>query len=89
MKCLEQLVLDYIKCQIPASFDPWQFAYRENRSVDDAISVALNTVYKHLDKGKTYLHMLLIDYSSAFNTIAPLNRINKLQLLDLCSAVCE
>ncbi len=61
MKCLEQLVLDYIKSQIPASFDPWQFAYRKNRSVDDAISVVLNTVYKHLNKGKTYVHMLFID----------------------------
>lgn len=42
MKCLERLVLNYIKGQIPTSLDPWQFAYRKNRSVDDAISLALN-----------------------------------------------
>uniref|UniRef100_A0AAV2L2L3 Reverse transcriptase domain-containing protein n=1 Tax=Knipowitschia caucasica TaxID=637954 RepID=A0AAV2L2L3_KNICA len=45
MKTFERLVLDFIKSQIPVSVDPLQFAYRQNRSVEDAISFALNSVY--------------------------------------------
>lgn len=55
-----------------------QFAYRQNRSVEDAISFALNSVYKHLDKGKSYARMLFIDYSSAFNSMVPLKLVHKL-----------
>ena len=41
----------YIKSVIPNTTDPYQFAYR---SVDDAVCLALNYVYKHLDKRNTY-----------------------------------
>ncbi len=75
MKCLEWLVLNSIKCQIPVSVDPLQFAYRKNRSVEDAVSFALNSVYEHLDNGKASVRMLFIDYSSAFYTIIPSNLI--------------
>lgn len=49
-------MLHYIKCQIPVSLDPLRFTYRKNRSVEDAISLALNSVYEHLDEGKVYLN---------------------------------
>ncbi|KAL8584872.1 hypothetical protein ACOMHN_037576 [Nucella lapillus] len=39
MKTFERLVLQYLKTCIPPSFDPFQFAYRANRSVEDAISI--------------------------------------------------
>ena len=65
MKGFERLILAYIKSVIPNTTDPYQFAYRENRSVDDAVCLALNSVYKHLDKRNTYARMLFIDYSSA------------------------
>lgn len=32
----------------------------------------------HLDKKNTYIRMLFIDYSSAFNTIIPIKLITKL-----------
>ena len=66
-----------------------QFAYRKNRSVEDAISVALHFVYEHLDRGNTYVRMLFVDYTSAFNTIVPATLVCKLQSLGLCDAVCE
>jgi gmma-aminobutyric acid receptor subunit gamma/cGMP-dependent protein kinase 2 len=36
-----------------------------------AISIELHTALSHLDKRNTYVRMLFIDYSSAFNTIVP------------------
>ena len=58
----------HINTIIPETLDPLQFAYR---STDDAISIALHTALFHLDKRNTYLKMLFIDYSSAFNTLVP------------------
>ncbi len=37
MKCFERLVLKHIKTCLPASLDHHQFAYRTNRSTDEAI----------------------------------------------------
>ena len=71
MKCFERLVMAHISTIIPETLDLLQFAYHPNRSTDDAISIALHTVLSHLDKSKTYVRMLFIDYSSAFDTIVP------------------
>ena len=54
---------------IPETLDPLQFAYRPNRSTDEAMSIALHTALSHLDKRNTYVKMLFINYRSAFNTI--------------------
>ena len=89
MKGFERLILAYIKSVIPNTTDPYQFAYRENRSVDDAVCLALNSVYKHLDKRNTYARMLFIDYSSAFNTIIPSKLYMKLTDLGLCCQLCN
>ena len=43
MKCFEMLVMAHINTIIPETLDPLQFAYRPNRSTDDAISIALLT----------------------------------------------
>jgi hypothetical protein len=58
----------HINTIIPETLDPLQFAYRTNISTDDAISIALHTALSHLDKRNTYVRMLFIDYSAAFNT---------------------
>jgi hypothetical protein len=71
MKCFEMLVMAHINTIILETLDPLQFAYCPNRSTDDAISIALHTDLSHLDKRNTYVRMLFIDYSSAFNTIVP------------------
>jgi hypothetical protein len=59
------------------SLDPLQFAYHPNRSTDDAIFIALHTALSRVDKRNTYVRMLFIDYSSAFNTIVLLKLITK------------
>ncbi|KAL0148289.1 hypothetical protein M9458_056435, partial [Cirrhinus mrigala] len=71
MKCFERLVMQHIKSVLPPSLDPFQFVYRPNRSTDDAISTALHSALTHLDKKDSYVRMLFIDFSSAFNTIIP------------------
>ena len=67
MKCFVRLVKDHITSTLPDTQDPLQFAYRPNRSTYDAIT--LHTALTHLDKMNTYVRMMFIDYSSAFNTI--------------------
>uniref|UniRef100_A0A4W5NM05 Reverse transcriptase domain-containing protein n=1 Tax=Hucho hucho TaxID=62062 RepID=A0A4W5NM05_9TELE len=89
MKCFERLVKDHITSTLPDTLDPLQFAYRPNRSTDDAIAITLHTALTHLDKRNTYVRMLFIDYSSAFNTIVPSKLVIKLKTLGLDPALCN
>ncbi len=73
----------------PPSLDPFQFAYRSNRSTDDAIANALHPALTHLDKTDTYVRLLFIDFSSAFNTIIPQQLIHKLVQLGLNTSLCN
>ena len=88
MKTFERIVLRYLKTCIPPSFDPFQFAYRENRSVEDAISIGLHHVLSHLENPNSYARILFIDYSSAFNTIVPTKLYSKLKDLMLPESIC-
>ncbi len=85
MKCFERLVMQKIKTSLPNTLDPLQFAYRPNRSTDDAISTTLHLALTHLENKDSYVRMLFIDFSLAFNTIIPQQLINKLNLLGLNS----
>ena len=89
MKCFERLVMAHINTIIPETLDPLQFAYRKNRSTDDALSIALHTAFSHLDKMNTYVRMLFIDYNSAFNTIVPSKLITELRNLGLNTSLCN
>ncbi len=88
-KCFEKLVRDYICSVLPASLDPLQFAHRSNRSTDDAIAFTLHTALSHLENKNTYVRMLFVDYSSAFNTIVPATLVAKLQTLGLNRSLCS
>ncbi|KAK3554097.1 hypothetical protein QTP70_019196, partial [Hemibagrus guttatus] len=55
MKSFERLVLAYLKNITGPLLDPLQFAYRANRSVDDAVNLGLHFILQHLDKSGTYL----------------------------------
>ncbi|KAI4880975.1 hypothetical protein NFI96_001097 [Prochilodus magdalenae] len=88
-KYFEKLVRDFICSSLPATLDPMQFAYRQNRSTDDAIALTLHTALSHLDKQNTYVRMLFVDYSSAFNTIVPSRLDIKLRDLGLNSSLCS
>jgi len=47
MKCFEKLVRSHIKTFITSGSDPYQFAYRANRSTEDAVNAALHTALTH------------------------------------------
>ncbi|KAK3543060.1 hypothetical protein QTP70_010552 [Hemibagrus guttatus] len=89
MKCFERLVMRHIKTQLPPSLDPLQFAYRPNCSTDDAITTTLHLALTHLDNKDSYVRMLFIDFSSAFNTIILQHLIEKLSLLGLNTSLCS
>ena len=89
MKCFERVVKSFINSSLPDSLDPLQFAYRANRSTDDAIALTLHTALSHLDQRNTYVRILFIDYSSAFNTIVSSKLVVKLRDLGLNTALCD
>ncbi len=74
---------------IRPSLDPLQFAYRANRSVDDAVKMGWHYVLQHLDRPGTYVRILFVDFSSAFNTIIPNRLLAKLTLLSVPTSVCQ
>jgi hypothetical protein len=89
MKCFERLVMAHINTIIPETLDQLQFAHFPNRSTDESISIALHTALSHLDKRNTYVRMLFIDYSSAFNIIVPTKLITKLRTLRRNTSLCN
>ncbi len=90
MKVFERLLKKHICSSIPATLDPLQFAYRPNRSTDDAISQVLHSSLTHIDsKNGNYVRLLFIDYSSAFNTIVPTKLAVKLSDLGLNTLLCD
>ena len=76
-KCVEKLVMKRIKASILPSLDHNQFAYRKNRSTEDAISIVLHTLLEHLEHRNTYGRLLFVDFSSAFNTIQATQQITQ------------
>eukprot|EP00061_Rhincodon_typus_P010497 g34837.t1 len=49
--------------------------------------LSLHSSLEHLVNKDTYIRLLLIDYSSAFNTIIPTKLFSKLRDLGLCSTL--
>ncbi len=89
MKSFERLVLAYLKASAGPLQDPLQFAYRANRSVDDAVNMGLHFILQHLDRAGTYVRILLVDFSSAFTTIIPDTLQNKLTQLSVPTSICH
>ncbi|KAK3522998.1 hypothetical protein QTP86_010502 [Hemibagrus guttatus] len=97
MKSFEILVLAYLKNITGPLLDPLQFAYRANRSVDDAVNMGLHFILQHLDKSGTceavrhvrHVRLLFVDFSSAFNTIIPTVLQTKLTQLSVPSSICQ
>ncbi|XP_034054409.1 uncharacterized protein LOC117534321 [Gymnodraco acuticeps] len=65
--------------------DPLQFAYRANRSVDDAVNMALHFLLQHLDTPGNYARILFVD----FNTIIPALLQDKLSQLHVPDSTCR
>ena len=79
MKCFERVIKGILLTETRNAADPFQFAYRAHRGVDDAIMTLLHNIYGHIDNCKSYVRTLFIDFSSAFNTIRPQSLLYKLQ----------
>ncbi len=85
MKVFDRLLKNHICSSTPVTLDPLQFAYRPNRSTDDAIPSLT-----HIDsKNGNYVRLLFIDNSSAFNTTVPIKLAIKLTDLGLNSSLCD
>ncbi|KAK2918358.1 hypothetical protein Q8A73_002729 [Channa argus] len=89
MKCFERVVLAHIQSSIPDTIDPLQYAYRPNRSTSDAIAAAIHYSLSHLENKDSYLRILFIDYSSAFNTVILHKLTHKLSTLGLHPTLCD
>ncbi len=89
MKSFEKLVLAHLKDITGPLLDPLQFAYRANRSVDKAVNMGLHYVLQHLDRPATYVRILFVEFSSAFNTIIPNLLLPKLTQLSMPTSVCQ
>ncbi|KAJ8363921.1 hypothetical protein SKAU_G00127520 [Synaphobranchus kaupii] len=83
MKCFERLVLSQVQQSVQSIVDPLQFAYQQNRGVDDALLTLLHLVQSHLDTTKSYIRLVFLDFSSAFNTIQPHLMAKKLLKINL------
>lgn len=79
MTCLERLFLKHIKATLPPTLHSHQYAYRTNRSTDDAISTAFHTVLRDLEQRGAYVRLLFVDYSSAVNKIIASRLVSKLE----------
>lgn len=81
MKYIDRLIKVHIFAGLPGNLDRWQYAKIKNRSRADINSSALHRALDHHDNKSTYVRLLIIDYSSTFNTIILNNLIPKLSSL--------
>ena len=90
MKTLEKLVLQFLKSVTDPNLDPFQFAYRERRCVEDAVALGVYYALRHLDRPppNSYVRILFVDYSSAFNTVIPAKLYTKLHELGVPESMC-
>ena len=80
-KTLERLIHKYVSAN--TELDPMQFAYRAHRSTQDAVLELLTSVTTFIDARVGNLtRCLLLDFSSAFNTINVARLVEKIKHLD-------
>ncbi|KAJ8364884.1 hypothetical protein SKAU_G00137150 [Synaphobranchus kaupii] len=71
-----------VQQSVQSIVDPLQFAYQQNRGVD-ALRTLLHLVKSHLNTPKSYIRLVFVDFSSAFNTIQPHLMAKKLLKMNL------
>lgn len=64
-------MIHFLKTEVSCFLDPFQFAYKSNRSTDDAILAMTHSVNRHLEESSSYARLLFVDFSSAFNSLQP------------------
>ena len=98
MKCFERIISDQFMKHTKLHLDPYQFAYKHNRSTEDATftmhnayttedaTFTMHNAYTHLEKNRFItVRILFIDFSSVFNTIQPQLMASKFLKLDVNS----
>ena len=85
IKGFERIILTQLQAEVSKYADPLQFAYKCHRGVDDASLTLLHgaPTYTHLEKPKSFLRLVFIDFSSAFNTVQPHLMGQKLTQMDV------
>lgn len=68
-KCLKMVVYNLIILSVVDHLDPLQYVYRLYFGVSDATLTLLDAILQHLDPSGTYVRVLFVDFSSAFNTV--------------------
>jgi hypothetical protein len=86
-KCMERIVCSQLLTAVADRLDPRQFAYKAKRGVEDACLTLLDLVASHLDSTGTYVRILFMDFSSAFNTIQPHLLLKRLLDLNVNSTI--
>ena len=85
MKSLEHIVKRALCQRFDEVRDVLQFAYCKGKSVQDAVLTVLHQVTDHLEKPKSSVRALYVDFSSAFNTIQIHLLLQKLLTLNVNS----
>ena len=83
IKVIERIVLSRLHQQVEPFLDPNQYAYKSNRSTTDATLALVHNIFEHLETLKSFVRILFIDFSSAFNTIQPHLLANKFLSYDV------
>ena len=89
MKCLEHLILKQLKRFTEQSLDTLEFAFRPKRGAENALLTFYELVSQHLSKPNHYVRVLMIDFSSAFNTVLPVKLIETLQSTGAPEILCK
>ena len=66
---MERVVSEHLASSVSDWLDPLQFAYKARRGTEDATITLFNMIANHLQSSKSYVRILFIDFSSAFNTM--------------------
>ena len=70
-KCMERMVCSQLAVSVADRMDPLQFAYKARKGVEDACLILVNLIASQLDKSGSYVRVMFMDFSSAFNTVQP------------------
>ena len=80
-KCMERIVCNQLVASVADRMDPLQFAYKARRGVEDACLIPVNLTASYLGKSGSYVRVMFMDFSLAFNKFQPHLLIKR--LLDL------
>ena len=86
-KSLEKIVCNYLTASVANRMDPLQFAYKAIRGVEDATPTLMELVTHHLDQTGTFIRILMMDFSSAFNTLQTHLLLSRLVDLDVILSI--